>query len=295
MLNEAIVLSDGDWAGELCRLTQFIDAHPRLFVLTGAGCSTASGIPAYRDADGAWRRSPPIQFRDFTASAAARQRYWAGSLLGWEPFSRARPNRAHLALVQLEKLGHVRQLVTQNVDGLHQRAGHRQVIDLHGRLDRIICLSCRAGVDRDPLQAQLRRLNPQWARRAAGAAHLGPDGHATLARDHAPEFKVPACPRCGGILKPDVVFFGEPVPRARVQMARQALFGVDAVLVVGSSLTVYSGYRFCRQAFERDLPVAAVNLGRTRADAQLTLKVEGPCEAVLDAAAQALAPAGSAA
>ena len=269
-------------------LLRFVEDHPRLCVLTGAGLSTGSGIPAYRDHRAEWKRSAPIQHRDFVTRAHSRQRYWARSLVGWPWFERARPNAAHRALARLEQAGRVDLLITQNVDRLHQRAGSQRVIDLHGRLDRVRCLGCGAITPRSDLQARLTACNPAFARRAAD---LAPDGDACLEDADYTQVQVPGCQACGGILKPDVVFFGDCVPKARVRTAVEAVLACDALLVVGSSLMVYSGFRFCRLAREQDLPVAAVNLGRTRADSMLALKVELGCEPALDGLAQALASA----
>ncbi len=266
-------------------LVRFLDRHPRLFVLTGAGISTASGIPDYRDADGAWKRAPPVQFGDFVRDPAVRRRYWARSLLGWPAFAGATPNPAHRALARLEQAGRVVQLVTQNVDGLHQAAGSRRVIDLHGRLDALVCLDCAHGGDRHALQHELALRNPAFTGLAAGAA---PDGDADLDGIDFDAFDVPGCPACGGRLKPDVVFFGEGVPRARVEAAYAALATADALLVVGSSLMVFSGFRFAREAAARGLPVAVLNRGRTRADDLLTLKVEADCGVALAAIAARL-------
>ena len=243
-------------------------------MLTGAGCSTGSGIPDYRDADGNWKRPQPVTYQAFIAREPTRQRYWARSLIGWRSFGRAQPNRTHLALARLEALGRAELLLTQNVDRLHQAAGSARVIDLHGRLDVVRCLSCDHRVPRHLLQEELLSRNPDWVDLDALDA---PDGDADLeGRDFA-AFVVPPCPRCGGLLKPDVVFFGETVPRDRVEAAHDALARADAVLVVGSSLMVYSGFRFVQAAAKAAKPVAAVNLGRTRADPLLTLKVERPC------------------
>jgi len=253
-------------------------------VLTGAGISAPSGIPEYRDAAGAWKHHPPMSYAEFTGSAKARRRYWAGSLRGWPRVREARPNPAHLALAELETRGRVFGLITQNVDGLHQRAGSRRVIDLHGRLDTVECLDCGAHVSREDVQRLLVAWNPEAVspsvtERAVGVP-LRPDGDAPVAG--APEdLRVPDCPSCGGVLKPSVVFFGENVPRPRVDAARAVLDDADALLVVGSSLMVFSGYRFVREARERGRPVAAVCLGRTRADAEITLKVTADCAAVL--------------
>ncbi len=259
-------------------LQQFIGAHRRLFVLTGAGCSTDSGIPDYRDRDGQWKRPQPVTWQAFVQEHATRQRYWARSLAGWPHFGNAQPNRAHRALVQLERQGRLQQLVTQNVDRLHQRAGSRCVTDLHGRLDRVRCLGCERRIERGRFQALLAERNPGWVR--VHASHA-PDGDADLGHRDFSGFDVPDCAECGGMLKPDVVFFGENVPRQRVQTATEALLACDAVLVVGSSLMVYSGYRFVAAAAKAGKPVAAVCLGRTRADPLLDLKIDAPCAEAL--------------
>jgi NAD-dependent SIR2 family protein deacetylase len=259
-------------------LQAFVARHDRLFILTGAGCSTTSGIPDYRDADGNWKRTPPVRFQDFIASNATRRRYWARSMIGWRHFGRARPNDAHRALARLEADGRSELLLTQNVDRLHQAAGSRAVIDLHGRLDQVRCMGCGATVPRADFQDELSRRNAAWA--ALDAAAL-PDGDAALVGVDFDAFDVPACTACGGTMKPDVVFFGETVPRASVDRAMAALAQADAMLVVGSSLMVYSGFRFAQEAAKRGIPIAAVNLGRTRADDLLALKVEARCEAAL--------------
>jgi NAD-dependent SIR2 family protein deacetylase len=259
-------------------LADFIERHERLLVVTGAGCSTGSGIPDYRDADGQWKRSPPITLQTFMGDDHARARYWARSMVGWRRFGKAGPNEAHRALARLEDQGKLRLLVTQNVDRLHQAAGSRRVVDLHGRLDEVRCMSCDHREPRGALQARLAELNPKWTGLDAGDA---PDGDADLEADDFSSFSIPPCPQCGGVLKPDVVFFGELVPRVRVESVLQGLQEADAVLVVGSSLMVHSGYRYVRTAAEAGLPVAAVNLGRTRADELLSLKVDAPCAQAL--------------
>ena len=265
--------------GAVAKLRDWLDRHRRIFVLTGAGCSTDSGIPDYRDANGSWKRRPPILYQDFIGGEPARRRYWARSLAGWPAFASARPNRAHRALATLETAGFIHQLVTQNVDGLHQQAGSRRVIDLHGRLDTVVCLQCPYRESRDVVQERMRADNPGFA---VSAAALAPDGDADVERVNYSGFHPPDCPRCGGILKPSVVFFGEAVPKSRVEQARQRLREAGALLVVGSSLTVFSGYRFCKIAADQGQPIAAVNLGRTRADDELTLKANMPCETALD-------------
>ncbi|MEY4760287.1 MAG: hypothetical protein RLZZ200_143 [Pseudomonadota bacterium] len=253
--------------------------HRRLFVLTGAGCSTDSGIPDYRDANGEWKRSPPVQYPAFMADHAVRQRYWARSLVGWRHLGHASPNASHAALARLEGEGRVDTLVTQNVDGLHQKAGSRRVIDLHGRLDAVACQACGRRSPRAALQISLAELNPGWEGRAA---RVGPDGDVDLEADDFGGFVVPDCMDCGGILKPDVVFFGEAVPRDRVEAAYAAVARSDAVLVIGSSLMVYSGFRFVRAAADAGKPIAAVNRGRTRADELLSLKVDAGCAETLE-------------
>lgn len=266
-------------------LIDFVQHHPRLFVLTGAGCSTESGIPDYRDAQGDWKRSPPITYQTFVADEPARRRYWARSLVGWRTMSHAMPGAAHRALAALESMGHVTRLVTQNVDGLHEAAGSRHAIDLHGRIDTVRCLGCGTPLARTELQAQLVERNPAWAARQAVSA---PDGDADLDADFT-TFDVPACAACGGMLKPDVVFFGESVPRERVEAAYAALHAADAMLVGGSSLMVYSGFRFAQAAAARGKPIVAVNLGRTRADDLFALKVEAPVGETLAALVEGLA------
>jgi NAD-dependent SIR2 family protein deacetylase len=264
---------------EAMALAEFIAQHPRLFVLTGAGCSTGSGIPDYRDADGGWKRRPPVTFQAFVGDAATRSRYWARSLVGWRRFGRALPNPAHAALAHLEADGRIEVLLTQNVDGLHQAAGSRNVIDLHGRMDRVRCLACERRIAREEFQRALERRNPSWS---ALEALDAPDGDADLEALDFSTFAVPDCAACGGLLKPDVVFFGENVPRERVERAAAHLDRADAMLVVGSSLMVFSGYRFARAAARAGKPIAALNLGRTRGDDLLSLKIEGDCAATLD-------------
>jgi len=258
----------------------------RLVVLTGAGCSTDSGIPDYRDTAGAWKRKPPVQQREFVEHHAVRQRYWARSLLGWRHFSKAEPNAAHRALARLESVGRVHHLITQNVDGLHQQAGSRAVTDLHGRLDEVLCLSCGTRIPRSGMQQRLESQNPDWSELAAARA---PDGDADLEGRDFSLFDVPACEACGGVLKPAVVFFGDAIPAEQTHAALDAVQRADALLVVGSSLMVWSGYRLVRGTAERGVPVAAVNLGMTRADALLEMKFAAPCGEILALAAEALA------
>ena len=259
-------------------LAEFVERHPRLFVLTGAGCSTDSGIPDYRDATGEWKRRPPIMFQAFVGDERARKRYWARSLVGFRRMRSARPNDAHTSLAALERRGRIVQLVTQNVDGLHQAAGSQHVIDLHGRIDTVRCLGCERRSSRERLQLELERRNPDFASLDAMEA---PDGDADLEDAAFGAFDVPACDACGGLLKPDVVFFGENVPAERVQRAMAAIDLSDAMLVVGSSLMIYSGYRFATAADDAGKPIAAINLGRTRADDLLALKISDRCATAL--------------
>ncbi len=257
-------------AGDVDDLSAFLAAHRRVFVLTGAGCSTESGIPDYRGLEGEWKRQRPIEFQPFVRDPLMRSRYWARSLIGWRSFGGAAPNAAHRGLAALEQSDRIGLLVTQNVDGLHQAAGSRRVVDLHGRLDRVACLSCRHTSARAAWQLHLQNLNTGWTTLDAPVA---PDGDADLDGLDFSAFVVPDCPRCGGVVKPDVVFFGENVPPWRHTQATAALSRSDAMLVVGSSLMVHSGYRYALAAERLGLPIAAVNLGRTRADHLLSLKV----------------------
>ncbi|HEX5789203.1 MAG TPA: NAD-dependent protein deacetylase [Woeseiaceae bacterium] len=262
----------------ILELAGFLGDSATVAVLTGAGVSTASGIPGYRDQDGNWRHAKPVQFADFIARPAARQRYWARSYLGWRRFARAAPNAAHRALARLEAAGAVDTLVTQNVDGLHQLAGSRAVVDLHGRLDAVRCLECGLRVPRAAWQARLEGENAAFE---AEVTRINPDGDVELGEGNHAGFVVPDCPACGGVVKPDVVFFGEAVPRERVGQAMGAVERAGALLVVGSSLMVWSGLRFVRRAAELGKPVAIVNRGRTRADELATLRIDAGCEEVL--------------
>ena len=261
------------------RLTAFLETSDCVLALTGAGCSTDSGIPDYRDANGDWKHARPVMYQQFIGSEATRQRYWARSLVGWRRISTAMPNRAHLALARLEAAGFVSGVLTQNVDGLHTRAGSPDVIDLHGRLDTVQCLSCGALSDRADFQVRLEHANPHLTNLIPSA--IAPDGDAALTHVDYASVHVPSCAACGGVLKPHVVFFGEGVPPARLEQAFARLDAADALLVVGSSLMVFSGYRFVQSAVRAGKPVAAVNLGRTRADDVISLKVEASCSDAL--------------
>ena len=277
----AAIPSSDSQADPAQQLRQWLRPLRRVFVLTGAGCSTASGIPDYRDVDGQWKRTPPVTYQAFTGDARINARYWARSFIGWPRMAQAHPNDVHRALARYEDDGRISSLITQNVDGLHQRAGSREVIDLHGRIDAVVCLGCGAQQPRAAVQERLAVMNTDWAGLEAATA---PDGDADLDGHNFSRFRVPACDHCGGMLKPDVVFYGENVPRTRYHQAQAALAASDAVLVVGSSLMVYSGYRFVRQAAEAGVPIAILNRGRTRADDLASLKLEADAGPTLSAA-----------
>lgn len=262
---------------EASALAGFLASADRVTVVSGAGVSTGSGIPDYRDRDGNWKHARPMQYAEFVGSDQARRRYWARSFSGWTRIAQARPNRAHRALAVMEAAGMVRTLITQNVDGLHSLAGSRNVIDLHGRLEEVRCLACANRVSRDVWQQRLAEANAGWQERIS---LYTPDGDAAVADDVTRHFNVPAC-ECGGTMKPDVVFFGESVPRDRVRAATEAIDRSDALLVVGSSLMVFSGYRFAKRAAESGKPVGILNRGRTRADNIAALKIDANCEDVL--------------
>ena len=251
-------------------------------VITGAGMSTASGIGDYRDDHGEWKRKPPVQLGEFLGSASGRRRYWARSMFGWPAFASAKPNPAHVALAALANAGRVGFTLTQNVDDLHLQAGQRRLLALHGQLSKVRCLDCGALSERADMQRRLEAANTQFCAHVVTPA---PDGDADLAADTLDEalsrFRVPACLACEGMLKPDVVFFGESVPRARVEAGYHELDNAAALLVVGSSVMVFSSYRYCRAAAEAGKPIAIVNRGRTRADELAALKVEADCAEVL--------------
>ncbi|HEX5749658.1 MAG TPA: NAD-dependent protein deacetylase [Archangium sp.] len=258
----------------------------RLVVLTGAGCSTESGIPDYRGPGTRARARNPIQHREFLTKPEVRTRYWARSLLGWPRFSSARPNAAHQALAALERDGHVLGLITQNVDRLHHVAGSQRVIELHGALARVRCLDCEALEPRVELQERLLALNPGFAERTA---ELRPDGDAELPVEAVRDFQVAVCTRCGGTLKPDVVFFGDNVPPPTVESAFALLEEGDALLVVGSSLAIYSGFRFLQRAADRHMPMGLINMGECRGGELVDVRVEARAGEVLPWLAAALA------
>jgi NAD-dependent SIR2 family protein deacetylase len=252
-------------------------------VLTGAGASTESGIPDYRSPGRPVRA--PLQHREFVTSAAARSRYWARSAIGWPAMSRAAPNPAHTGIATLEERGRVRALITQNVDGLHRAAGSRELCELHGTIHRVVCLGCGRRVARDAIQDRLLADNA-WL--ASLAATPLPDGDADLEPAAVAGLRVPACDGCGGVLKPDVVLFGDNVPAATVARCYAWVDGANVLLVVGSSLAVFSGYRFAMRAAERGIPIAIVNLGPTRADPIATWRLPAPAGTTVAALAAAL-------
>jgi len=259
-------------------LAAFLARHPNTLVLTGAGLSTASGIPDYRDRDGVRRGRQPIQGPEFRRLDAVRRRYWARSMVGWPTLAQARPNAGHAALAALEYAGRIGPVLTQNVDGLHQQAGSRAVLELHGNIHTVVCLDCRTLMPRALVQGMLEAANPHLL--GAMAVPL-PDGDAQIEPESLGEFTLPVCPHCGGTLMPDVVFFGDNVPPARTAHALALMEAADALLVVGSSLMVFSGFRFCRMAAAAGKPIAAVNLGRTRADDLISMKIEDSAEQLL--------------
>jgi NAD-dependent SIR2 family protein deacetylase len=259
-------------AGDLQHLLELVAAGD-VAVLTGAGLSTESGIPDYRGPSGAARPSTPMTFQTFTGSADARRRYWARSHLGWRVIARAEPNAGHSAVAALERAGLLAGTITQNVDGLHTAAGSREVVELHGNLDRVVCLSCGTRSSREELDGRLRAANRAWT---AQVLAVNPDGDVSLADDDLARFRTVDCRECGGVLKPDVVFFGETVPPDRVAACFSLVDRAAALLVLGSSLTVMSGYRFVLHAAKLGIPVAIVNQGATRGDGKASLLVDAP-------------------
>jgi NAD-dependent SIR2 family protein deacetylase len=252
-------------------------ADGNVVVLSGAGISTESGIPDYRGETGSLRTHTPMTYGDFVASESGRQRYWARSHLGWRTIARALPNDGHRAVATLQARGYLSGVITQNVDGLHQAAGARDVIELHGNLDRVLCLDCRTTSARERLDRRLRAANPGFeAARAQGATRINPDGDVDLPDSLVRSFTVVPCEVCGGVLKPDVVFFGENVPKPRVERCYRLIDDAAAVLVLGSSLTVMSGFRFVRHAAKAGKPVLIVNQGVTRGDPYAAHRVNLP-------------------
>jgi NAD-dependent SIR2 family protein deacetylase len=276
-------------AGGIDRLTDLVAAGG-VVVLSGAGLSTESGIPDYRGESGLQRRAQPMTYQTFTRDAAARQRYWARSHLGWRTIGRAAPNRGHHAVTELQRGGYIRGIITQNVDGLHQASGAGAVIELHGNLARVICLDCGDVMERGELDRRLREANPTFD---AVVAAINPDGDVELADHDLTGFHTVACGICAhGTLKPDVVFFGESVPKPRVEESFAVVESARALLVLGSSLTVMSGRRFVLRAMKLGIPVAIVNKGVTKESHRADLVVDAPLGTVLPLVADACAQRG---
>ena len=254
-------------------------ADDKFLILTGAGISTPSGIPDYRDSDGVRRGRQPMMYQEFLAAPESRRRYWARAMLGWPRVRKARPNAAHEALATLQQRDRISALITQNVDTLHDQAGSHDVIELHGSLHRVLCLDCGQRSERDAIQQQMETQNPYLSGVDAVQA---PDGDTLLDPAFEARFQVPQCPHCAGErMKPDVVFFGENVAQPTAARALAAAENAAGLLVVGSSLMAYSAFRLCRVIAERGKPLMAINLGKTRADDLLDLKIEGSCEELL--------------
>jgi NAD-dependent SIR2 family protein deacetylase len=251
-------------------------AGKRVLALTGAGISTDSGIPDYRGAGRVARH--PMTFDVFMGSKDAQIRYWARSFIGWNRIAEAQPNRGHFAIAQAESLGKVFQIVTQNVDNLHQKAGAKNVIDLHGRLDQVRCMTCAKSISRIDMDKMLAELNPEISR--TGDFEFTPDGDAEV--DASENFQIPVCQNCRGVLKPDVVFFGESVPTNTVELAMKRLDEAEVLLVAGTSLTVNSGLRFARRAARANKPIIIVNIGATKADELATAKIDASTSLVLE-------------
>ncbi|MCV4342099.1 NAD-dependent protein deacetylase [Pseudomonas capsici] len=261
-------------------------ADKPLLVLTGAGISTASGIPDYRDRDGVRRGKQPMMYQEFLKAHSARQRYWARAMLGWPRIRQAEPNAAHRALASLQASGHISGLITQNVDALHDQAGSHDVIELHGSLHRVLCLDCQQRSDRAAIQEVMVRQNPYLSGIDAIQA---PDGDTLLDSSFEADFQVPHCPNCEGQrLKPDVVFFGENVAAETAAKATQKAEQAQGLLVVGTSLMAWSAFRLCKAMAEQGKPIIAINQGKTRADDLLDLKIEASCEQVLPALVERL-------
>ena len=279
----SIIVTSG-YEQELTRIVDLLRTR-RTVVLSGAGISTASGIPDYRGPTSSRRPRRPIQYREFRDQVEARARYWARSAVGWPWIDAREPNVSHEVIARLESHGYITGTITQNVDGLHQRAGSIRVLELHGTLSEVLCLQCGSADSRRDFQDRILELNPRWHE---FSAEIAPDGDAELPREITESFVVPTCKVCGGVLKPNVVFFGESVPKARVATAWDMLDEAEALLVVGSSLTVYSGFRFVDRAGKDGKPVAIVNQGPTRGDAVADLRIDGRLEEVLPALLRAL-------
>jgi len=276
---------DSQTSNHLDALYQLM-AGKQFAVLTGAGISTPSGIPDYRDNEGVRRGRQPMMFQEFLSAPESRRRYWARAMLGWPRVQRARPNTAHEALAMLQTMERIAGVITQNVDTLHDQAGSHDVIELHGSLHRVICLDCGERLDRTAVQVVMEAENPYLA---GVDAIQAPDGDTLLDPAFEARFRVPRCPVCEGErLKPDVVFFGENVAPPTAAKAIHCVEQAAGLLVVGSSLMAYSAFRLCRAMVDQHKPLIAINLGKTRADDLLDFKIEASCEQVLPLLAERL-------
>ncbi|XP_029046429.1 NAD-dependent protein deacylase Sirt4 [Osmia bicornis bicornis] len=279
---------------DVLRLKEFINSHNKICILTGAGISTESGIPDYRsEGVGLYARSTrrPVLYKDFCASETIRQRYWARNYVGWPRFSSVKPNITHEILKELENANKVRCIVTQNVDNLHTKAGSRRVIELHGTAFKVMCLNCDQRICRYHLQDILDHMNPNMT---VTTQMIRPDGDVDLSQEQVDGFNVPSCENCGGILKPDIIFFGDNVPRQIVESVKYNVKHSDSLLVLGSTLTTFSGYRIVLQAKNAGLPIAILNIGKTRADNFADIKVNGRCGDVLSRIFMSFPPSRSA-
>ncbi|XP_011141890.1 NAD-dependent protein deacylase Sirt4 isoform X2 [Harpegnathos saltator] len=262
---------------DVIRLKEFINKHHQLCVLTGAGVSTESGIPDYRSAKvGLYARSDhrPIHYKEFCASEKTRRRYWARNFVGWPRFSSFKPNITHMILKDLEYTGKIGFIITQNVDNLHSKAGCKKIIELHGTAFKVMCLNCSHKICRCEFQEILQKCNPSMV---TMTQMIRPDGDVELSQEHVEHFNIPACNNCGGILKPDIVFFGDNVPHKVVQNVKTNVENSDALLILGTSLSTFSAYRIVLQAIDAKKPIAIINIGKTRADELVNLRVEGRC------------------
>lgn len=284
---ETIPIAEPCGAAEIrrtaCRSADILRGR-RTVVLSGAGISTDSGIPDYRGPETIKKNRKPVLHADFVHKEEARQRYWSRSYCGWPRVRDAEPNRCHEIVAELEAAEFVTGVVTQNVDGLHQAAGNRRVLELHGALERVICLSCGTSEGRESVQQRLRERNPGFHGAVYGndGSEIAPDGDIELPAEVTSGFQTPKCLECGGILKPDVVFFGDSVPSGRVDKARQMVTAAEALLVVGSSLTVFSGFRFIKQACSEEKPIVIMTIGPTRGDKFAEVKIDAPLSIVLE-------------
>ncbi len=262
-------------------LVSLISQHKTL-ILSGAGISTDSGIPDYRSPESLKKNHKPMRYQEFVASKEARQRYWSRSLVGWPVMNNAKPNANHEVVAKLERAGFVAGVLTQNVDDLHFKAGSERVLELHGGLNRAVCMNCAVLEPRIRLQRRMLHLNPAFEAAASGTLkEITPDGDALIEQQLMQNFVIPECLNCAGVLKPDVVFFGENVPKERVEAAWSMFNEAEAILVLGSSLTVFSGYRFVARAAKEGKPVVIVNQGETRGDKDALVKLNLPLRDVL--------------